>query len=622
MTRVISRRTVLLIGLAACLLVAAALWLISLGKEPGDSVAVPPTQADRTADPSPGEASLEAGSEAPVPRRGESAAGTSSLPPLHVPDYGPDLRRSSARAVFDLRDARGEPLEPAIPRTAELRRKVGEEWVSHPVSSEPGASRVSCEGPGEYELDVGAGPYGSLREPFTLLRGDILQRALGLPRWRRIIRLEVQDNLGRPLGRITQAPEYLYEDESQAPARPAFWSRSRRGWEAYYETDGGAYFVRVFAGLPAKLKIDVEEQRYGRGVIVLESDFTEAEWSAYPIVLEPVPGLHQQMDADAWVDVNPEDPGSRSLLTAPILPPPPRLDPLDLGDMLGGRIRMVVQVDTPIPVRMESESGTPHRAGGDIVDRALWQTDDLWFMDVMLHPGGGTLPTSCTFTDDFLFRAEVPVQPVRPMPEITPEMWGKTAFEFRARLQATPVDLSGVAPTPTLAAYARTVAIESGHGQHSYGSIAIEPDPSGKFHVHTGLSNERAGKLLEQAFVTVTFRGGGENGFRVWRSLDAAARKSLVSGSLLLEGGGEGLVLRVVDREGNGITGVEGRIESTEGTVLHSDSDGYVLGDLVRLAPGTRCVLFLSSPSHEPRRVDFEATPGISDLGVVRLPSR
>lgn len=629
MTRATSPRTVLLIGLAACLLVAAGLWLISLGTEHTDSIAFSRTAAGRAADPTSRQDSLEAGKEAPGLTREESAAGTTSLPALHVPDYGPDLRRPSARAVFDLRDARGEMLEPAVPIGVELRRKVGEDWVSHPVSLVPEASRVLCDRPGgtglppgDYELDVRAGPYGALREPFTLLRDDLLQRTLAFPHWRRIIRLEVQDNLGRPLARITQAPEYVYEIEDPAPTLH-YLSRSRRGWEAYYETDGGAYFLRVFAGLQAKVKLDVEEERYGRGAIVLESDFSGPEWSAYPIVLQPVPGLHERMDAESWVDVNPDDPGSRSLLALPIIAPPPRLDPQDLGDMLSGRIRMIVQVDTPIPVRMESESGTPHRAGGDIVDRTTWETDDLWFMDVMLNPGGGTLPTAGGFTDDFLFRTEVPLQPVHPLPKISPEMWGKTSFSYRARLEATPVLVDVVPPTPTLAAYARIVEIVVMQGQHSFGSIAIEADAAGRFQVRTGLSPEAAEKLTELASVMVAFCGGAEDRFRVGHALDATARASLVRGSLMLDGTGEGLVLRVVDARGIGIAGAVAKVvrsgETEEVAAVWSDSDGFMLDDGARLAAGRRYVLSLSSPRHEPLRVDFEAAPGVTDLGVIRL---
>ena len=639
------RRILLGLAGAACLL--AALWFL-WDPTDGPSPAMPAGSAAE-ADLAP---TLERASESPAPpREAEPVAAPSgaSLPALHVPDYGPDLARPTARALFELRDARGQPLEGAVLEGAELWRAVGEEWVAHPVALDPTASRVACEGPGgsglppgDYELDLRGGPYGCVRTPFTLLAGATLERTIELPHARRVIRLELQDELGHPLPRITQAPEYTYEAPAPSwPARrvlgapeapvaplvadpPAFgrlFMHSRRGWDAYYETDGGAYHVRVFAGLPAKVKLDVEKWRYGRDAIVLESDFKAPEWSAYPVVLQPVPGLHETMDAEAWVDVNPDDPGSRSLLAAPILPPPPRFDPQDVSDMLGGRIRMIVQVDTPLPVRIESESGTPHRAGGDIVDRTLWQTDDLWFMDVMLHPGGGTLPTRVGFTDDVLFFDEVPVLPVRPLPEITPEMWGKTSFEYRARLEVAPIVLDVVPPTPTLAAYARAARVEIGGPERSF---EILPDRAGRFSVRSGLSPGRARDLAAGAPASVTLLGGGETGFRIDRELDEPERAALVRGAIELGKGGRGLVLRVVDGARNGVAGVTGTIAPLASgaearAAIRSDSDGYVLLDAARLAAGERHVLLVSAPGLEDLRVDFEAAPGITDLGVVRL---
>ena len=641
-----SRRWIVLgTGIAAGCLVAL-LWRIGLvGSEGGrDPRADRAATAGADARPADSLALLEAGGERPAPRSPDSEASSASLPELYVPDFGPDLARPTARARFDLRDAHGAPLEGAVLVGAELRRKTGEGWVGHPAVLEPAESRVRCEGPGgsglppgEYELDLRAGPYGELREPFTLAAGVSLERTLALPRWRRILRLAIQDNLGRALARITQAPEYLYEipgpAETPAPAIYSYLSRSRRGWEAYYETDEGAYHVRVFAGLPARIKIDVEKQRYGRDAIVLESDFSGPEWDDYPIVLEPVPGLDGLMSS--WVDVNPDDPGSKSLLTAPIQPPPPRADPRDLTGMLRGRIRVIVQVDSPLPVRMISESGTPHRAGGDIVDRSLWETDDLWFMDVMLSPGDGELPTRVGFTDDFLFRDEVPLQPIRPLPEITPEMWGRTSFDYRVRLEAIPAVIDVVPPTPTLDAYARSVEIAIGSGEaSSERSIAIDRDASGRFRVRTGLAPDLARELAVSARARVRFRGGDGEGFGIARTLGDGDRAALCGGALRLDGGGEGLVLRVVGADRVGVAGVAGaivpvrQVPSAEDTLrpraeLQSDSDGYAVLDTLRLRAGDRYALFLFGPGDDPhprRRIDFLAAAGVTDLGVIRLP--
>jgi hypothetical protein len=265
---------------------------------------------------------------------------------------------------------------------------------------------------------------------------------------------------------------------------------------------------------------------------------------------------------------------------------------------------MIVQVDTPIPVRMESLSGYAHRAGGDIVDRTLWQTDDVWFTDVMLHPGGGSLPTSLTFTDDFLFRASVPLQPLRPLPEITPEMWGKTSFWFRARVEATPVEFEVVPPTPTVAAYARAVEIAA-EGADPPAAISLGPDDTGRFRVRTGLSPG-----VERVELEIAFVGGGERPFR--------AGASLAGGSIEWEGA-VGLVLRVIGEDRGGIAGATATLEADE---IRSDGDGYCLDDAIRLTPGTRHSLRIYSPRHEDLRLDFEATQGITDLGVVRLRAR
>jgi len=319
-----------------------------------------------------------------------------------------------------------------------------------------------------------------------------------------------------------------------------------------------------------------------------------------------------------------------------------------------------------------------------VLERAGWPADELWFMDVMKDPHApeeerDLLSARCWFTDDFLFLAEAPLL------EITQETAGRSSVQFRVALAATPVVLDVVPPSPTIAAYARRVRLSIASAAESPGAQALragvpawlagnagaEPAPertievaksdAGLLRIRTGIDADLARALLADARATVAFLGseGEGEGFKIARALDDVERASLARGSLELAGGGAGLALRIVDADAVGAPEVHAalvplaqaaRAEETmraclappDGDaerpsleqcahrigvqgVLVSDRDGYALDDRLRLAAGERYALWLFWMRGETlaaARVDFRATAGITDLGVVRLPAR
>lgn len=690
-----SKRTALLALASAVLLAIALAWLLV-----DDSAQPGGVHAD-TQPPTPGTAPTPAQPDHPQPA--SSASGPSqrtefesarSTPTaeyaLHVPDYGPALQRPFARAEFELRDARGEPLEGAVLVGAELWRKVGDEWVRHEAELDRALSRIECKGagdgglpPGEYELEVRAGPYGALREPFTLARGDALWRTLELPNRRRIVRVRFEDSRGQPLKRITQAPQYVYEPvelvdvprsrvgappppeigllqfiapnaEAAAEEANSLPPMSRAGWEAYYETDRGMLCVRVFAGLQSKLTIDLESWRWGRGRVVLESDFFGEEWEGYPVALDPIPGLDEQMAT--WVQVNQGDPGLNSLLGAPINPVAGGSDPDDLSDLLPGYVRVVVKLSSPAPVRMLSEAGTPRRASSEFTARAPWAADDVWFMDVMRDPEIETLSARFSITDERLLFVEAP--PIE-LPRASDQRRIETSF----RVDAIPVSLELVPPGATLAAYAQSVDVSVvAGGAGAERSLSIARDRGGSLRVVTGVTEEFARALLAQTALTLRYRSGDGPTFEARHELTNVEREALISNGLRLEALGDGLVGRVVDGALEGLAGVwcvvvgEDQLATAEQmrrssianaeagptaaaqaarqiagltgwldgeNVVQSDRDGYLLDDRLRLTRNRRHGLFFfwrQDSGLRGHRIDFVATDGVTDLGAVRLP--
>jgi hypothetical protein len=625
--------------------------------------------------------------------RVEPSARDARTASLYVPDFGAALQRAAASAVFELRDARGAPLEAEAltgpGATAELRRKTRSGWSRRPVGFD--GSRLVCSGPdgaglppGEYVLEVRAGPYGDLEAPFELVRDEKLERTLEFPRWRRVVRLELADWQGTRLTKITQRPRYAFDPPARAvrsargAAGPAALLAgvgaadassplvgSSLGWEAYYLTDEGSFCVRVFAGLPARLSLELEPALYGRRTIEFESDFTGPEWDSFQVVLEPLPDLDSRMSS--WVCVNPDDPGSRSLLQAPTVQVARAPDPWDLSGMLPHRFRVIVEVDAPAPVRMLSEAGLPIRAPGDV-----------WYLDVQRIPDADSLRIRYAFTDDFLFHAAP-----RPL-DLKATDLSAAIVRDRVRLEGAAIEFEVTPPTPTLAAWATRAQLSiAGDPPWTERAATLVRGADGVFRVRSALSAADASALATKAQATIRFQAGDERVFATRRNFDDAQRALLlgIGGTLsfpVAAGEDGGLVCRLVDRDLLGVAdahvvwvdetrvgpvdellalvrqdndaarrasetgapppmdeGAAARardfarrlVERAGGSgqeVAASDGFGYVVDDRVRLAASRRHALVaVWIDNHGALRdhfVRFVSSEGVQDLGAVRLP--
>lgn len=263
-----------------------------------------------------------------------------------TPVYGDLLKRGGAVITFDLRDAQGQWL---IDESVSVRliRRLGRFSINESCHWVFDDGVILCDGessaglePGTYELEVEAGRYGWKRHTFTVQRGEKAMHELRLPYWRRIITCHFNDLQGNPLPFLTSppnvetkkigAPDDFYaqgpEQILRKPPTPGMGGGGGRGGKggfAYrrargsgglmvYPTDGGKWYMAVFAGAPNTISAEGPASQWPGENLLVDGTFDSAADAkvefrlAAPADLDAEYAKHFRMNAD--------DPGQRSLL--------------------------------------------------------------------------------------------------------------------------------------------------------------------------------------------------------------------------------------------------------------------------------------------------------------------
>lgn len=357
--------------------------------------------------------------------------------PDHVPLYGIAVQRGGATAVFTLTDGRDQPLYQTFP-TVELWRRVGAYWQKDDAYWDVTRRAIVCDGrsaaglePGEYELDVSAGHYGSLTHRFHVNRGERLESALRTENWRRIVCIEFLQPDGTPVDWLKDTPivrseadEAGFIDRSGKPRRvlrdpPSSisggrggrggfaWRRARgsgaRSDEYMYATDAGRFHVPVIAGAMNTIEFRCGEY-WGREQLQLEGRFTGAEWDRYTVTLELVPEFDEL--TRAWTRYGEADPGARSAIdwVSSYLNPPAPDDPAQVRDR---RLVIDLQAEPGVSVvyGIQLEPDDPFH-----VDRTMQRRGSLHYADASagstihfafeFNGKRASLPEAVTFNDD------------------------------------------------------------------------------------------------------------------------------------------------------------------------------------------------------------------------------
>lgn len=619
-----------------------------------------------------------------VPAKSHVIRGRDDVDTIEIitPDYGAALKSVEACAVFELRDAKNQVLEGEVVDGVELWRKSGEEWVRHDGARfDSEASKVHCGTPekglpeGEYELDVSGGPYGVKRVPFTLRGGEFPIRTVTLPHWRRIIRLRFADSSGKTLARVTQAPRYRYTSPKLPPrgsgrvmpeqlladVQLAAFRQSltiphienRVGWEAYFSTDRGGMWLRVFAGLKATLFLDFDPARYDRIPEAIESDFSGSEWDDYPVLLSPKEGLAEKMKT--WVHVNPDDPGKRSIRGARANRIGSPGNPKDMSDLLPGRMRVIVKVVAPMDISLRSTAGVPRKVERAFLSHDMQNCNSVWYLDVMRQNPDKVETVTVWFEDDSLF---VSKKHTLSLPPRTPS---ELTSEHQIVVAASPVLLETTSLPPTLAAFTNRIDVSLPNVYEKPMVALIRPQKSGYGQIETALGEDALEALAEKGRVAVVYSGPSSGHYTVQRELDEETRAQLFGGTLVLGAPSRGFACRLVDSHLDGSPGVPavllrrqhveiarkaraflasgkpkssapadvfGHLARNGGnwyaaeTRIGSDNHGYLFHSGFAFEVGEAySLMLLSGPEDKPLlRIDFTAGEGFVDLGAVKLP--
>ncbi|PCJ59508.1 MAG: hypothetical protein COA79_10705 [Planctomycetota bacterium] len=208
-----------------------------------------------------------------------------SLNDQWVATYGDSVKRSTSRAIFQLKDSKGYFLESGILKEVRLHRKIKDDlWIEDQASYNHKTGNLICDGlkylglePGEYLLEIDGGGYGFLEITFEIIKNEVFRDTYFMPNYRRIINVHFSDMEGNPINYIKNVPFYKLE-KSKAPFG-VFKSKkriflheppsnirfgncmggSRRSYGCggvkvfAYKTDKGRYLIRVFSGKEAKI---------------------------------------------------------------------------------------------------------------------------------------------------------------------------------------------------------------------------------------------------------------------------------------------------------------------------------------------------------------------------------
>lgn len=614
--------------------------------------------------------------------------------------FGPELQRGNAKAEFALVDAKGQKLELAELREARLLRNVGPYKWNEGCRFE--GSRLICDGvsrvglePGEYELEVGLGAYGLIKHAFSLKRGERVNSTLKTEVWRRLIKLRFEDENGQTIASLPDEPGYTWPRSRIEPKtfygpgkilrdapvrdRPDMgggggrggaggfaYRRAKKPENARWDTDGGYWHFRVFAGCKSKIVCKLGDS-LGQEKLEIESTFEGSEWDERVVALKP--GETYAADMAKRKSANESDPGDKSILTATFGEPKALGDPNDKSTLKEGFQRLIVSIDAPFAITPKGLVSA--RDSNDVwPEYEFVGQDSRWWID---FPKGRQVKLQWRspklLTDTWKWEtAPLSEDPV-------------SEFSRKFELCTLSVDW----PCATAKAGTALVSIGVGRCWNGWEAVAQPATDSMLFYI------QRADIPADSAKVDVAIQCRwpnsreyvGMGGPRAEFELDKESLAKLHSGSLNLRPSWHGLLWRSVGGKGEGLPWVEASLmtesdaeiairvrkkwmkhradcvkanpdyipnleaerirmeELTTDTELYqhiydkgawynpfaksrNEDQGFGWMD-ASLEEGKRYALFLWSNSRDElkpdKRIDFVATGQMMDLGLITLPS-
>ncbi len=517
----------------------------------------------------------------------ESTSKTLPLDPEYAKntklDFGPAILCGDAQATFSLVDKKGAPLLSEQLSRVELWRKLGQYWIREHADLDAPHSKVVCAGylgtgleAGEYELGIDARSYGALWKKFVVAAGQRIEAQIEFPTWRRIIKLSFHDEAGRPVSRLPNQPMYRAQFYS-LPRRPrpkppqvlappphygssvifnetisfgsggAGGSFGRRSRPSSYQTDHGLWYVPVFAGNPATLRLSFSRRFDGRSDLFLTSDFVGPEWESYAVKVPYSPTRKKRLEARPIGNV--DNPGNRNSI-APVAKKEP--DPADLDFFDKSTHRLIFLLNSSVPVRPVITGGSSrasHRFGTTRFDRAVKKSRGTWYADVF---SASSDEVDYWYTDGALLRTQESEIHVKDLPA------KKNICFLRETIVANRCFFESSMPTPTGRAWARGLRIGWSIDANGQYQQRINLPQGSSFLVRTALAVDGSKEALLPGDLILSFIGEGrakQSRFQI--TLDEIQEKSLRDGALRLNPEAHGFMARAVDQDGAGLPWVE-----------------------------------------------------------------
>ena len=121
-----------------------------------------------------------------------------------------------------------------------------------------------------------------------------------------------------------------------------------------YDTDDGRWYLRAFAGAGGTLSCPLNEELLGKAELQFEEDFTHAHWDEYRVELAPTETYAEGTEKRSAL--NASDPGDRSLLSRAVNPPAAKLDYSEESTIAEGCWRAVIKLDASVEVYANSRA--------------------------------------------------------------------------------------------------------------------------------------------------------------------------------------------------------------------------------------------------------------------------
>jgi hypothetical protein len=564
---------------------------------------------------------------------------------------------------FEFYDSKGMPVRASDFPVICLYRRLGRYRLREDAGPDADDRRVLALGtgvkggqysglePGDYELVALSKRWGEVTHRFSVRRGESRVDRIDLPFSERVICIRFLHGDGTPVTHIRGGPEFHHEIREREPvldtpefvlgpydvgsnwwASSAFRRRQTDRFKDVYATDEGRWYVPVVEGKQSTFSFWLHDELWGQVEVVFADDFTGPQWDEYIVTLNTPSDFALRLEA--FNKLGDENPGHRDVRqrdTAPLHPalttehttgPAPSAD-LDIARLdlrpLGPTALAFAQA---LHVNIRALRGEAYKSfpsapseipylispqGGEFAeftwgDDARYGGHALWFafQAQITLDGGCRLITppygprskrdslGCAFTPDVL-----------KLPLLRPQK-GESLADFAAR---SPEVLCK--PMLTFRAVG-----ESGEGLPWVEGTIVGLDQDGT-----------------AASVRETF-----NEQHVQPVLDESQRAELQHALSLRPNKRLSLIDRILGAEICSLLPLPEQREwyarhetwFDTGSRIFSQEHGYVLHEC-KLEPGRVYVLYLWSESRNDlkpdRRIVFKATEGLTDLGVITLPS-